>query len=264
MAFGAIAWERPWLDWVRELGKPLAQRDDWIDTASRQAAARGLQNLNGQPIRFIAQQQLPVGTPYEAHIAASGEVPTRDNLHDFFNTLAWLHMPSIKRELNALHAQAFAQPPAAGTRGSQRDAATLFDENAALFVSSDPSLLQALREHDWRTVLLKPAHAFHACCDVVLFGHALVEKLVAPYKSITAHVWTVPVEPAWFALSPRERIADLDARVAAHLQAGFRSADFCHLPVLGVPGWWPGQDTAFYDDVEVFRPKRRRKPLPAH
>jgi hypothetical protein len=26
--------------------------------------------------------------------------------------------------------------------------------------------------------------------------------------------------------------------------------------VLGVPGWWPGQDEAFYSDDSVFRPKR--------
>ncbi len=260
MAFGTIAWDAPWLAFLRELGEPLARRNDWIAVASQLAAARGVLNLRGQPIRFIPQQALPAGTPYEAHIATTGEVPTRDNLHDFFNALAWLHMPAIKRELNALHAHALAQPAATGTRGGQRDAATLFDENAALFISIDSSLLDALREHDWTTVLLKPADAFFATCDVLLFGHALVEKLLAPYKSITAHVWTVAVEPSWFALSPAQRIADLDYRVADRLRDGFRSSDFCHLPVSGVPGWWSGQDRTFYEDAEVFRPKRIRRP----
>ncbi len=261
MAFGHIAWDRPWLDFLRELGEPLAHRDDWIADASRLAAELGVHNRGGQPIRFIAQQALPAGTPYEAHIAAAGEVPTRDNLHDFFNALAWLHMPRIKRELNALHARAFAQPATAGTRGGQRDAATLFDENAALFVSSDASVLQALREHDWKTVLLKPADAFFSTCDVLLFGHALIEKLLAPYKSITAHVWTVEVTPSWFAQSRARRVADLDDRVATRLCEGFGSADFCHLPVSGVPGWWSGQDRGFYEDTDVFRPKRVRRPL---
>ncbi|HBZ06685.1 MAG TPA: DUF3025 domain-containing protein, partial [Massilia sp.] len=31
---------------------------------------------------------------------------------------------------------------------------------------------------------------------------------------------------------------------------------FTPLPVLGVPGWWPEQDAAFYADTSVFRPKR--------
>lgn len=262
MAFESIDWQRPWLAFLRELGEPLARRDDWIAQAGELAATRGLQNQNGHAIRFIPQQQLPAGTPYEAHIAATGAVPTRDNLHDFFNALAWLHMPRIKRELNALHARAFAVPAAAGTRGRQRDAATLFDENAALVVSSDPLLLHALREHDWKSVLLKSPGRFSSDCDVVLFGHALVEKLLAPYKSITAHAWTVEVETAWFDLSPEQRIADLDGRVAMQIRDGFNSADFCHLPVLGVPGWWPGQDLAFYEDAEFFRPRRLRKTVP--
>ncbi len=260
MALAAIDWEWPWLAFLRTLGAPLAGRDDWVTAASELAAALGVHNTDGQTIRFLPQEQLPAGTPYEAHIAATGEVPTRDNLHDFFNALAWLHMPRIKRALNALHARALKQAAAAGTRGGLRDAATLFDENAALFISSDAALLHALREHDWMKVLLKSPSAFFADCDVVLFGHALVEKLLAPYKSITAHVWTVQVEPAWFGLSQHERIADLDRRLPSCIQAGFRSADFCHLPVLGVPGWWQGQDQAYYEDAEVFRPKRVRKP----
>ncbi len=263
MAFDVIDWEQPWLAFLRQLGEPLARCDDWIAAASEGAAKRGLRNLNGEPIRFIPQDQLPVGTPYEAHIAATGSVPTRDNLHDFFNALAWLHMPRVKRELNALHSRAFAIPAATGTRGRQRDAATLFDENAALVVSSNPQLLHALREHDWKTVLLRRPDQFVADCDVVLFGHALVEKLLVPYKSITAHAWVVQVDPAWFSLPADRRIADLDERVAAQIRTGFSSADFCHLPVLGVPGWWPGQDPAFYEDAEVFRPKRIRKTTPS-
>lgn len=259
MAFGSIAWEQPWLAFLRELGEPLARRDDWISVAGELAAARGLHNLSGQTIRFIPQEQLPAGTPYEAHIAATGEVPTRDNLHDFFNALAWLHLPRIKRELNALHEGALAVPAEAGTRGRQRDAATLFDENAAFVISSDPLLLQALREHDWKAVLLKAPDQFFCACDVVAFGHALVEKLLLPYKSITAHAWTVQVPPSWFGLTPAQRMADLDQRVAVQIRDGFSSADFCHLPVLGVPGWWPGQGAAFYEDAEVFRPKRMRQ-----
>jgi hypothetical protein len=37
---------------------------------------------------------------------------------------------------------------------------------------------------------------------------------------------------------------------------GLSNAGFTPLPVLGVPGWWPGQDEAFYLDQTVFRPKR--------
>lgn len=261
MAFEAIIWDRPWLTSLRELGEPLSRLEDWIPVASELATARDLQNLHGQPICFRPQEQLPASVSYESYIAATGEVPTRDNLHDFFNTLMWLHMPAIKRELNALHTHALNVSATAGTRGHQRDAATLFDENAALVVSCEPVMLHALREHDWMTVLLKTPDKFFNCCDVLLFGHALIEKLVAPYKSITAHVWTVEVEPSWFDLSLAQRIADLDHRIAERIRTGFASSDFCHLPVLGVPSWWAGQDRTFYEDAEVFRPKRLSRPM---
>ncbi len=257
MAFPEIDWQRPWLRCLRELGEPLAANHEWIVAASALASGLGLTNLNGQAVSFLPQEALPADTGYEAHIAATAQIPTRDNLHDFFNALVWLHFPATKRVLNALHASAMQQSAVAGTRGAQRDAATLFDENAALVVSDDASWLRALRDHEWSAVLLKDPLAFRQHADVVLFGHALMEKLVTPYKSITAHVWTIEVESSWFEHTAAQRIADLDARLAVELSPGFASTRFCHLPVLGVPGWWPAQDAAFYADTDVFRPRRK-------
>lgn len=257
MAFAGIAWQAPWFAPFRGPGALLSESDDWIADANRLAADRQLRNHRGLPLRFIPQSGLPEDTGYEAHISATAQVPTRDNLHDFFNALAWLHFPNIKQALNALHAHAFEEPVQLGTRGRQRDAATLFDENAALFISSSDSLLEALREHRWQDVLFRESGEFSADCQVMLFGHALLEKLVMPYKSLTAHVWTVKVEPGWWHKDEVERRADIDRRVGESISRGFTSADFCHLPVLGVPGWWPGQDAAFYEDSSIFRPKRR-------
>jgi hypothetical protein len=49
----------------------------------------------------------------------------------------------------------------------------------------------------------------------------------------------------------------MDQHVAAELaNEGLSTAGFTPLPVLGVPGWWPGQDDDFYNDATVFRPKR--------
>ncbi len=259
MTFDGIDWQAPWLAPFREAGLDLAGSDDWMRTANQRAAAQALRNHRGLPIVFIPQSQLPDGAGYEAHISATGQVPTRENLHDFFNALAWLHFPEIKRMLNALHARAFDAPVKAGTRGRQRDAATLFDENAALFITADKRLSEALREHRWVDVLSRTPAEFDAQCSVMLFGHALLEKLVTPYKSLTAHVWTIEVDHPWWALGEPARRSDIDRRVAASIAAGFVSADFCHLPVLGVPGWWHGQDPAFYQDDAVFRPKRAKR-----
>lgn len=256
MAFDGIAWQAPWFAPFSEPGAALAGSGTWIAEASQRAAGLQLVNHRSLPIRFIPQSELPEGNGYEAHISATGEVPTRDNLHDFFNALAWMRFPQIKQALNALHARSFDEPVKAGTRGRQRDAATLFDENAALFISSNGSLLDALREHRWQQVLHRDVVDFDADCHVMLFGHALLEKLVTPYKSLTAHVWTVQVEADWWGKDEEQRRADIDRRVSESISRGFTSADFCHLPVLGVPGWWPGQDAGFYADSAVFRPRR--------
>lgn len=259
MLIAAIDWNQPWLARLRPIGEALAASDDWIKAAGVLSTERGLSNAAGQPIRFVAQQSLPAGIGYESHIAATGEVPTRNNLHDFFNTLAWLHFPRIKRALNTLQAEAINQALLHETRGPQRDAATLFDENAAIFVSYDTNVLEALRAHDWYATLQKTPDEFFSHADVILFGHALIEKLTTPYKSITAHVWTMKLDSAWFATSHQAQQAALDQHLASMLLGGFDNSAFCHLPVLGVPGWWHEQDAEFYADTNVFRPKRPRR-----
>lgn len=264
-SLAGIDWQRPWLAQWRETGLPLQLAPDWMAAVNEAAAAHELSNQRGLPLRFVSQQSLPPETGYEAFIHASGQVPTRDNLHDFFNALAWLRYPRIKRTLNALQAaeiaRSLASPPTSGSRGRQRDAATLFDENAALFICSDASLVDALRAHDWHEVFERRAQAFGSSYVVELFGHALLEKLVQPYKAITAHAWVLNVDAAWFELGDAARHIDLDARVTEQIQSGFTSIDFTPLPVLGVPHWWPNQDAAFYGDASVFRPRRVKASL---
>ena len=84
----------------------------------------------------------------------------------------------------------------------------------------------------------------------VLFGHALLEKLVQPRKAITAHVWLAPcaTEAADWWAGPLDR-------------ALLAVKPWLPLPVLGVPGWWPDNEMpAYYDDPKVFRPVRAAWP----
>jgi hypothetical protein len=271
----AVDWDRPWYDAVR----PAAQAAqvtgnqavsgaaaDIIGAFSDRAAVLGLVNHAGLPVRFVPQAALPEGTAYEEHIGATGCVPTRDNLHDFFNGLVWLSFPAVKRELNALQAAQIAREGIRPERGPARDAATLFDENAALLVVADDApgaaLAEALRRHHWREAFVERAAAFGRTAQVWLFGHALMEKLMAPYKAITAHTLVVAAPAGYFALPRAEQGAWIDVRVAERLRvAGLRKADFTPLPVLGIPGWCERQDDAFYDDTTVFRPKRNAPTL---
>ena len=267
--FDAIDWSRPWYAAVLDaVGRLDLGRDGVIAAFNGRAAALGLCNDRGMALSFVPQSALPDGVAYEEFIGATGGVPTRDNLHDFFNGLVWLSFPRIKRQLNALQAAQIALAGVGKSRGPARDAATIFDENAALLVVRDScagaALVEALRGHDWHGAWLERRADFAADAELWLFGHALMEKLVAPYKAITAHTRVVLAGDDFFALGHAARRAWIDAKVADELAAhGLSTADFTPLPVLGVPGWWPGQDRAFYDDASVFRPKRGAPPKQA-
>jgi len=121
-------------------------------------------------------------------------------------------------------------------------------------------LVDGLRAHRWHDILYIRRAQFLEDAQVWLFGHALMEKLVAPRKAITAHTRVLFAGDAWFGLPWQERRDWIDLTLAASLAAeGLTTAAFTPLQVLGVPGWWPGQDEAFYLDDTVFRPKRPPK-----
>lgn len=252
-----IDWSRPWLAHIRIIGEAVANAENWRAELNRYAVQFSLRNHHNLPIRFIPQAELPSGVAYEAHISQTGCVPTRDNLHDFFNALVWLTFPRIKAQLNALQASEIERSAAtsiATHRGKLRDAATIFDENAVLLVTSDQELVAALRSHEWLDAFLSRRNEFTQRCSIFLFGHALMEKLVVPYKAITGHMWVAPIEMTADIVGGQ--CAPLDAHVSEQLQDGLTTKDFSPLPVLGVPGWCEWQDEIFYNDAAVFRPKR--------
>jgi hypothetical protein len=200
-------------------------------------------------VRFVDHSELPAGEAYEAFIARTACVPTRENLHDLLNGLMWLCYPRTKRRLNELQAQEIALRGTAGQRGALRDALTLFDENAAILQAPD-ELVDALRRRDW-TTLFGAQRALWASARLEIFGHALLEKLIQPRKAITAHVWLV------------QELSD--GALAASLGPGALAAKrFLPLPVLGVPGWWSENERfGFYDDAEVFRRPRGASDAPS-
>ena len=139
-----IDWSAPWLhDW-RGVGEPIARQ---IVVGIPQAQA--LNHAGRAPVRFVPQSDLPDGQAYEDFIFATGQVPTREGLHDFFNGLAWLKFPLTKRRLNQLHVAQIAQTGIQPVRGPARDALTVFDENAAFFQGPD-ALWNALVAKDWQ------------------------------------------------------------------------------------------------------------------
>ncbi len=217
------------------------------------AVQRRLVTGQGKPSRFVPQAQLPCGQSYEAFIAQTGCVPTRDNFHDRYNALIWLTAPKIKALLNRLQHEEIARLGGVTKRGPVRDALTIWDENLAVLVAHEHAgLLKALlKAHDWQALFLQNRFRWHADWQVLLFGHALMEKLRSPFKAITAHVVVID--------SPTAEWPAIDSMLFDWLsnlvqQAALTTKVFSPLPVMGIPGWC-GENEApgFYEDTTVFR-----------
>lgn len=238
-----IDWTAPWLAPYVAMGQSAAIQV--AAGASNAEALNAAAPMPVPPVQFVPQGDLPAGEAYESYIFRSSCCPTREGLHDFFNGLVWLQFPHTKRRLNQLHVAQIAQTGIQPVRGPARDGLTVVDENAA-FLQAPDALWEALAAKDWQRLFvdLRP---LWAQARLVLFGHALMEKLVLPRKAITAHVYRA--QAATFS------IANLDAWMAADLSAEkLACKPFAHLPVLGVPGWWAAnEDPAFYADASVFR-----------
>ncbi len=238
-----VDWTQPWYRPWSAIGAPVA---DAINQGTPPWDA--CNNSGTAPVLFVKQAPLPRGMSYEQAIHQTGNCPTRSGLHDFFNALCWMRYPRTKLKLNTLQAEQIARLGIGAVRGATRDALTLFDENAALLQAPD-ALWDALVRKDWQC-LYGALRAQWTGARVHPFGHALLEKLAKPRKSITAHVYRVPAH------LPDDDA--LDDWLASGLSAdALAIKPFAHLPILGVPGWWADNgDPAFYDDPAVFRHQR--------
>ena len=242
-----VDWAQPWYAPWRDPGAELAQL-----IASGAAPHDALDAARAAPVRFVPQEQLPAGMPYEAFIFGTGRCPVRPGLHDFFNALVWMQFPQAKAALNRLQAAEIARQGIAGRRGAVRDAITVFDENGAL-LQAPAALWQALEERAWRRLFVELRPLWREA-RLWIFGHALLEQLANPRKGLTAHVWLDD--------AALDSGASADAWLAARCTAEVLARKpFTPLPVLGVPGWWPGNENfSFYDDSHIFRPRKATEP----
>jgi hypothetical protein len=230
-------WTAPWLAAYRDLDPRIA--------------------APGSPPRFVPASDLPRGEAYESHVFRTGNVPVRATPHDFFHALVWRRFPRFKQQMNAQHAAELARRGRGGPRGPLRDALTLLDENGAV-LHAPQALWDALVERAWQRLFvdLRP---WWREARLTVVGHALLEQLeAAPRKPLTAHV-LLGQAPAH-----DDRLDDwMTARVADG--AALAAKPFTPLPVLGVPGWWAGnQNFSFYDDSTVFRPRRETSKPTSH
>ena len=244
----ALDWTQPWYaPWRAAGGGPA-------EAIAAGAPAHDALNAVGAAVRFVPQEKLPPGMAYEQFIFDTGQCPVRPGLHDFFNALVWREFPRSKAALNRLQAQEIARRGIGARRGPVRDAITVFDENGALLQAPAP-LWRALEARAWRELFVDLRPLWRQA-RLLVFGHALLEQLAVPRKGLTAHVWRAD--------AAMDSLASADAWLAGLCTAEVLAGKpFTPLPVLGVPGWWPGNENfSFYDDSLVFRPRKATEPIP--
>jgi hypothetical protein len=226
----------------------LAHAHPSLEDLNALAAARGTTQARGLPLRFIAPDGRLSARDYETHILHTGQVPTRaDTWHDVLNALVWLRFPHFKAALNAAHGEAIALETGS-MRSRRRDALTVLDESGVWVISRHPFLPELLAECAWKPLFWDHRHAVETDMHCVVIGHALLEKALAPYPSMTGKCLTLISDT----LDPDA--ADLQAAHMLHMVESPRQLP--PLPVQGIPGWDVSNAHAgYYANQLIFRLK---------
>lgn len=184
---------------------------------------------------------------YETQIARSGEIPTRENWHDLLNALQWLAFPRTKAVINAQHVRRLEGSGLNGKRSVERDVLTMFDESGIIVASSDTSLLQLIRDFQWRELFVTRRAEVKKNMRFALIGHGLLEKSLTPFIGITAKAMLLPIAADQHPDEAAAQWLSTDTNLA-------HARTLAPLPLLGIPGWDArNEDDSFYNNTAYFR-----------
>ncbi len=266
--------QSPLFEPLREMARPFAQFTMcWPELSDYQqvlnSQADPILTLGGQRLRIVPQAVRPqrFEEHYSPRIHATGELQTRrHNWHDYFQFLTWLMFPRTKAQINALHVpQVESRLKLGGDTGRRsplENMLSLFDEGGAVVLASDPSLLQLIRDFQWKTLFWVRRAELAENLRCITFGHALYEKALRPYVGMTANTILMEVDRAFFRLPPAQHLHEVDRRLTDFFTAGMdyrEPRDLQPFPILGMPGWDVANSAAaYYDNDRYFRSGRGR------
>ena len=213
----------------------------------------------GAPIRFVPPA---ASAQYEVRIFENGEVQTRPgSWHDLFNALVWLAFPKTKAVLNGHHYHEIRARRGERLRGTARDVLTLFDEGGIVVAAADPELPALLREFRWKELFWRRRAEVLRSMRFYVFGHAIYEKALEPYKGVTAKALILDAAPGLLDAPIERQLCELDTRAADYFSGTHALAstrNLSPLPILGIPGWEPANACEeYYDDPSQFRPRSK-------
>ncbi len=265
---------RPLFEPLRPLLAPFRKFDEWPGLESYQqlldSLDQPLRTQHGAALKIVAQEGRPdhFEQHYAPRIYLHGEIQTRtENWHDFFQLLTWFIFPKTKAVINAIHIpkakRRIEGGGDVGRRTPVENMLSLFDEGGVVITSSDPALLQLIRDFKWKELFWQRRDELAGKFDCTTFGHAMYEKALAPYIGMTANAILLEVDAAYFVKPMDERLATIDEQLAAIFADGTQYTqprDLNPFPILGMPGWdTDNGDESYYDNTNYFRPGRRCK-----
>ncbi|MCK5664714.1 MAG: DUF3025 domain-containing protein [Thiotrichaceae bacterium] len=259
--------------------KLLLKNTNWTDWPGCQ----GLLGLLNNPVILSSGLQLDMKTQddtlpfpemgYEERVYKKGIISTREeNWHDLFNAFIWLLFPKTKVLLNDLHMQELKKQ-AGKKRTPARDAITHIDESGIIIVSSDSSLLDFLKNHQWQEVFVQSRglwfnrgfekgveKGFQQQIGAFVFGHGMYEKAFKPFIGFTGKAYCLKVDNGFYREDKMSQYHMLDQLLCHDIKqknALCDSSSLSPLPILGVPGWSKDNESPdFYDNKNYFRPKQ--------
>lgn len=225
---------------------------------------------SGQALKIVKQDGKPghFSEHYAPRIYISGEIQTRtENWHDFFQFLTWFMFPKTKAVINAIHIPAaklrIEQQADLGRRSPIENMLSLFDEGGAVILASDPSLLDLIRNFQWKELFWQRREELADKLKLVTFGHAMYEKGLAPYVGMTANCILLDVENSLLQQGNRRQLEWIDTALAKLFTEGDqykKPKDLSPFPLLGLPGWDMANELeSYYDNQDYFRPGRNQK-----
>jgi hypothetical protein len=141
---------------------------------------------------------------------------------------------------------------------------TLFDEGGIVVAAADAELASLLREFRWKELFWRRRAEVQRSMRFYVFGHAIYEKALEPYKGVTAKALIVDAASSLLDAPIELQLSELDARAADYFsgsQALSSTRNLPPLPILGIPGWDPSNAREeYYDDAAQFRNGRSNEP----
>ena len=265
---------------IRKLASYFRGFQQWpgLDDYRRLLAAHPpIRTLNGKALSIVEQAAKPEDFTehYAPRIYYSGEIQTRtNNWHDFFQFLTWFIFPRTKAVINSIHIprarerldQGEANRSEAnhgesrGRRSPIENTLSLFDEGGVVILSSDTSLLDHIRDFEWKKLFWERRDELERNLRCVTFGHAMYEKGLKPYIGMTANAILLHVDQSVIDMELDAQLSWIDEELAGIFSEGSRYTkprDLSPFPILGMPGWvTENASEAFYDNTQYFRPGR--------